>query len=228
MTSSKSALLLVGSPRGMNSSSRRLGEYLLEGLTKGGYTAEKLMLYPLIDREQEKAGLLESFAKADIIILSFPLYVDCLPSGVIKTLELLAEEQENHQSDWSQKKLVAISNSGFPEAQQSETALAICREFAQETGITWVGGLPVGMGGAINGKALVEAGGMLRNVVKALDLVVTSLNAGSGFPEESLRLTTKALFPAWLYVFFGNMSFKQLGKKNGLSKGDLFHRPFAE
>lgn len=67
---------------------------------------------------------------------------------------------------------MAIANCGFPEANQNRFALAICEQFALETGIQWVGGLALGMGGNISGKSFDKLGSMVANVKKSLDLVL--------------------------------------------------------
>lgn len=48
--------------------------------------------------------------------------------------------------------MVGIVNSGFPEAFHNDTALAILRRFAAETGFQWAGGLALGGGGTIDKK----------------------------------------------------------------------------
>lgn len=60
-----------------------------------------------------------------------------LHSHVIETL-LIAEHVKG-KHDLDEKSFVAISNSGFPEAQQNITALAVCRLFAKQVGFNWQG-----------------------------------------------------------------------------------------
>jgi hypothetical protein len=67
-------------------------------------------------------------------------------------------------------RLVGIVNSGFPETHQNAVALAICREFAAQSGFIWAGGLALGAGGAVGGQPLTEAkrsGPSVKNVIAA-------------------------------------------------------------
>ena len=62
-----------------------------------------------------------------------------------------------------------------------------------EAGFIWAGALALGMGGAVGGKPLDKAGGMVRNVVKALDAATASLAAGGLIPEEATALAGKPM-----------------------------------
>ncbi len=106
-------------------------------------------------------------------------------------------------------------NCGFPEASQNRTALAICRRFAAEAGFEWAGGLALGMGEAIGGRPLKEAGGMVRRIVKALDLAGDALALGHPIPEEAVRLMAKPLVPRWLYILMGNRGWKKRAANHG-------------
>lgn len=121
--------------------------------------------------------------------------------------------------------MLAICQSGFPEAHQNQTALAICRCFSREAGFTWAGGLALGGGGAINGQPLEKLGGMMRNVRKALDLAAGALAAGSPVPEEACALIRKPLVPGWIYLLMGNLMWKMQARKNGSSK-KMNDRPY--
>ena len=82
MLSEKKALLLIGSPKTKNSTSEALGNYLLQSLDKKGCECEKLHIISVLRNNVQ--GLFNRVGDADIIILSFPLYVDSLPSPVIR------------------------------------------------------------------------------------------------------------------------------------------------
>ena len=71
-------------------------------------------------------------------MLLFPLYIDSLPSGVVRFFELFLERKgANGGKD---KPFYAIANSGAPESIQSTVALEICVLFARDTGFSWNGG----------------------------------------------------------------------------------------
>lgn len=213
MTAPKRVLLLVGSPRGSKSTSYALGDYLLERLKSRGATIEFRLLYKSLASDEGLADLLVCVARAELIVLSTPLYVDSLPSRVIRTLEYLAEK-----ADLRGKSLLAIVQCGFPEALHNRTALAICRQFASEREMVWVGGLALGMGEIIHGKPLLEAGGMVRKVVAALDLTAEELAEGRPVPDEAVALMAKPFVPIWLYAFMGNRGWKKQAKGGAAKK----------
>ncbi len=213
MTGQQRILFLIGSPKGPKSTSESLGSYFLKGLNDKGYDAEKFYIYPSVKSDKGQEDLLSAVDRSDILILVFPLYVDSLPSLVIQAMELIAEHRRKVTNPKRQK-FVAITNCGFPEAHQTDTALDICHRFAAETGMEWLGGLGLGMGGAIDRKPLDKLGFMTRNVRRSLDLTAAALARGERVPQDAVDLMSKRLMPAWLYVWIGNMGWKRHARKN--------------
>jgi len=224
MNTSKQVLLLIGSPKGTKSTSNSLGTYLLERLLNTGFETKTLTIYRSLKTEEKRDELVAATDSADIVILAFPLYVDSLPAPVIKALEILHEHRIT-ASLMKPQHFLAIVNSGFPEAHQNHTALKICRRFTEVSGCNWAGGLAIGGGGAVSGRPLDKAGGMMRNVRKALDLTVEALAEGKHVPEEAVRLVEKQIIPSWLYMKIGDWGFKREAKKHGV-KSRLYDRPF--
>ncbi|ACL70113.1 hypothetical protein [Halothermothrix orenii] len=123
---------------------------------------------------------------------------------------------------------MAIANCGFPEANQNRFALAICEQFALETGIQWVGGLALGMGGNISGKSFDKLGSMVTNVKKSLDLVSESIIKDEEIPEKAIEYMAKPLMSSKrLYTFMGNMSWRIQALKNKVYS-KLNNKPFAD
>ena len=163
--------------------------------------------------------------RADLIILSFPLYVDSLPAPVIKAMELIREERNEIESKKTQN-FIAISNNGFPEASQNITTLQICRIFSRDCGFIWRGGIAVGGGGAINGIPLDERGGMVRNVIKGLDIAAHALKDGKDIPQEAIDLLSKKFIPYNFYRAFGNLGWRLQARRNGVKK-KLKDKPYS-
>ena len=217
MSNNNKALLLIGSPRGENSTSASLGNYLISKFEEFGMKCEKRFIHRLVNREETIQNLIREVNSADLIILSFPLYVDSLPAPVIKAMELINEERKKFKSKKSQN-FIAISNNGFPEAFQNTTALQICRIFSRDLGFAWRGGIAVGGGGAINGIPLQERGGMVRNVKKGLNIVAHALKDGKDIPQEAIDLISKKIIPYALYNVFGNLGWRIQAGRNGVKK----------
>ncbi|MFX1574468.1 MAG: NAD(P)H-dependent oxidoreductase [Promethearchaeota archaeon] len=217
MSTNKKALLLIGSPRGENSTSASLGNYLISKLEEYEMLIEKGFIHRLVNREEAIQKLFRMIESADLIILTFPLYVDSLPAPIIKAMELIKEERDKSESKKSHS-FIAICNSGFPEASQSMVALQICRIFANDCGFVWHGGVALGGGGAINGAPLQEKGGMVRNVIKGLDIIAHALKDGKDIPQEAIDLFSKKFIPSALYKMFGNLGWKIQARRYGVRK----------
>ena len=215
MTHTRTALLLVGSPFGFRSTSSSLGSYLMDRLTEKGFTTNKVHIHKSVKSQEGIDELLHLVGISDLVVLTFPLYVDSLPAPVINTMEIITKHREE-AADTRRQKIIAISNSGFPEANQNLVALEVCRCFAQKSGFEWAGGLALGMGPAIRRKPLNELGGMVRNVKKALDVTALALSEGRIIPEEATKHMTKSILPRRLYMWMGNRLWKYEAKKNGV------------
>lgn len=198
------ALLLVGSPRKGRSASETLGAYLLSALEAHGAETEKLYVYPALRSEERLDALVSATAAAELVIFSAPLYVDALPAAVTELLEILHRRLADHQRPGEQR-LVAISNCGFPEAEQNDIALRIYRCFARQAGFTWAGGLAMGGGEMIKGRPLKKSSGMARNVLAALDLAAEALAERKSVSQEAVDLMAEPLVPAWIYRSMGNI-----------------------
>jgi len=221
------ALLLIGSPKARRSTSEAVGTYLLDRLREQGVETDLLRILSMLRAEDGEERLRTAVRAADVVILASPLYVDSLPAPVIRAMEILAAAAvaSAKQVPAATQRLTAIINNGFPEASQNGTALAICRRFAAEVGMEWVGGLALGGGGAIDGKPLDKAGSMARNVRRALDLTGEALAAGQHIPGEAVDLMAKPLMPTWLYTGIGSIGWWFQMRKRGTG-GKLRDRPY--
>jgi hypothetical protein len=192
---------------------------------------EEMTVSAGLQSTENQHGLHKSVDAADLVLVAFPLYVDQLPAPLIQTLELIAERRKGTlvASPWAGplvQKLAAIVQCGFPETIHNEPAVDIMRQFAREAGFEWAGALAMGMGGAVRGKSLEKAGGMVRNVVKALDLAAVDLAGGGNIPEEATSLMAKPMMLLWFYRFMANFGTKSQAKKHGVGK-QLYSRPYA-
>jgi len=225
------ALLLVGSPRGKASTSRSIGSQLLRKLEAGGMEVEEMTVSAGLQSTENLHGLHKAVDAADLVLVAFPLYVDQLPAPLIQALELIAERRKGTlvASPWAGplvQKLAVIVQCGFPETIHNQPAVDIMRQFAREAGFEWAGALAMGMGGAVGGKSLEKAGGMVRNVVKALDMAAGGLAGGGNIPGEATSLMAKPMMPLWFYRFMANFGMKSRAKKHGAGK-QLYSRPYA-
>lgn len=217
----KKAILLIGSPKGFNSSSASLGVYLLSKLEKYDIKGEKLHIHSEIASKAKRNLFLDKIKKADLIILAAPLYVDSLPAAVIKALSLIAKEKKKLYSDdiksAKNQSFAAVVNCGFPEAEQNKTALKVYQEFAREAKLKYLGGIAVGMGGAVSGKAFSEIGGMAKDLIEGLDQAADDIVRNHHLSNTVIEKTSKPLITQkWLYTLVGNLNWRFQAFKNGV------------
>ena len=226
MRTPQRALLLVGSPRPGASTSQSLGTYLLQHLEQNGLHTETMTLTKALRSAEATEALHAAVAAADVLVLSFPLYVDSLPAPTIKALELIAARRAGDVTPaGGPPSLAAIVQCGFPEASHNAVALEICRTFARQAGFDWAGGLAMGGGGIISGRSLAEVGGRVRSQARALDLAAEALSRGRQVPDDAVQLMAKPAIPAFLYRFVANRKWHKAAKE--LRSGALEAQPLA-
>lgn len=225
MNAPKNALFLIGSakPAG-ESTSEALATYLAQRLEQQGVVIATMHVARALRSENRTAALLHAIDSADLFALAFPLYVDALPALATAALERIAAHRQAQPAP-TPIPFLAIANCGFPEAHHNATALAICQQFAETAGFTWAGGLALGAGGALDGRPLVEAGGMARPVRQALDLTAAALATGQPAPPEAIALLARPMMPLRLYTFMGDMGWRMQARRNGAYR-QLRARPF--
>jgi hypothetical protein len=217
-------LLLVGSPRGLASTSNSLGDHLLSLLEWHGMATKKLALYPALSDERKMAELLAAVEACSLLVLAFPLYVDHLPAPLIDLLRQVGERRQGRQGE-ARQALAAVVNCGFPETIHCRPAGEIVRVFASQAGFRFLGCLAFGMGGAIGNRPLAKAGGIVRHQVKALGEAATFLAEGKEIPAGVIARMGRPMMPRWFYNFVADWGWKRTAKKHG-SSGKLRDRPF--
>jgi putative NADPH-quinone reductase len=219
----RKALLIVGSPKGKKSTSYALGDSLMRRLEAGGMATEEMTVSAVLQLTETLHRLQKAVDAADLLVVAFPLYVDQLPAPLIQALELIADRRKGQPSVPPSagplvQKLAVIVQCGFPETIHNQPAVDIMRQFALEAGFEWAGALAMGMGGAVAGRSLEKAAGVVRNVVKALDNAASSLAAGGNISDEAAALMARPLMTRGLYRLAVNWGWRRQMKKHGVRK----------
>jgi hypothetical protein len=153
--------------------------------------------------------------EAQALLLVTPTYVDSLPSTVVNLLETLVPDAAALAPE---ARLYAVVNCGFWEPAHNALALEQLRLFAQAAGLPWGQGLAFGGGGA----AAAAPKLMLRNLDRALRGLAGKILSGSGAPDHHFRVN----LPRFLYRLAGNLQWRWLARRNGLTGADLYDRPW--
>lgn len=226
MSEFKQAILLIGSPKLKESTSESLGTYLLKQLEKQGFITSMLHVYKCLKNEDGVLTLLQETDEADLIIFASPLYADSLPAHIIKALEIMF----NHRKETlyiKRQDFIAIINCGFPEAEQNDAAIKLCRMFARRVGLNWRGSFAIGMGGIINGNSLDKRRILNRNIRRAFRKASPFLANGETVPKEIRALASKQMLPTSMYVMGGNLNWKRQANKLGTRK-ELDRKPYVK
>ncbi len=123
-------LILNGSPKIKNSTSRSLAEFMENGLIKKGVKVQTRRVSTCTTGEEEIMELMECIRIADVLFFISPLYTDSLPYNVIEMLELIKIHigpDNNNQY----KTFLALSHSGL-DVTKNKVALRIYKRFAKE------------------------------------------------------------------------------------------------
>lgn len=219
------ALILTGSPKGGKSATFSLASKLAEGLRENGVSVSLEPVHDGLRTEEGTRRLLDAVDGVDLVVLAFPLYVDSLPAPLTRLLELVAERRTRVVSPGAPR-VAAIVQCGFPGSQHCDTAVGICRLFAERAGMRWAGALAMGMGGAIEGDLRRLPGGG-KNILDALRISAESLAKGDAIPEEAAKLFAKPLMPRWMYILFGNLGWRMQIRKNKAQR-PLTYRPYSQ
>ena len=220
-----SALILTGSPKGRISASYSLASMLAEGLRENNVSVSIEPVHASLRTEEGTSRLLDAVDGADLVVLAFPLYVDSLPAPLTRLLELVAERRTGSSSPGTPR-LAAMVQCGFPESHQCDTAVGICRLFAERTGMRWAGALAMGMGGSVVGDIRRLPGGG-KNILDALKMAAESLAKGGAIPVEATTLFAKPIMPRWMYTLVGNLGWRMQLRKNK-ARRPMSYRPYSQ
>jgi multimeric flavodoxin WrbA len=221
------ALLLVGSPKALKSTSHSLGSYLVENLGAACVRTETMCLHSALRSPAGLQALLEAVDAADLVVLASPLYADSLPAPTIAALERIAAYRRG-RAPVQRQLFTVIATCGFPEAQHCATALAIGGTFARQAGFEWPGALAVG-GRVLNGVPLAWGGWQTWLIGLALRRAAAALARGQAIPPAAQAMMALPPLPPWAAGVFRAMGglYWVVGAIKYGALGRLKQRPYA-
>ena len=147
--------------------------FLQRLFTVGNKVTEKLRT------PADYSRILDQLYDAQTVVFGIPLYVDGIPSHVLRFMEIMesfCKENEIHLN------VYCIANNGFIEGKQNEPLMQSFEHFCSRAGLAWGGGVGIGGGVMLNVTRIlfvVNIGLLLLNTVLSI--------AGSGdfFPKDA-------------------------------------------
>ena len=204
-------VILNGSMRNVNGNSAKLARRLARQL-RG--RPEIIDLKDYMGDMRVLAGELDSARR---LILCVPLYVDGLPSQVIRFLEIL----EAYQGE--PKQVYLLTNMGLYESSQLANLFSAVKQWCGKCGFEYCGGLGISTGELLG--TLMEFIPFNRGATKKAAMGMNRLSnaINMGIALEDIYAEPFA-FPRSLYIWIANTNWDRTAKKNGLEPEDLYKR----
>jgi multimeric flavodoxin WrbA len=202
-------ILLNGSMRNVNGNSAKLARTLASGLKADTEIVDLKQYMNDLD------GLISILDESKTIVLCVPLYVDGLPSRVIKLMERM---EQNHTGP---KHIYLLANMGLYESEQLNNLFGAVKQWCAKAGFVYCGGLGISAGELMG--TLMEAipfnKGTTKKASQGMDRLASAID-NSEITEDIYA--EPFAFPRWLYVWIANTNWNRTSRKNGIKPKDMF------
>ncbi len=153
--------------------------------------------------------------ECDVLIFAFPLYVDGIPSHLLRCLVQLEPSFAKVNKEIT---VYVVANCGFYEGHQNSLAIAMMENWCTKAGLKWGQGIGIGAGGMIAGNQNIPLGyGPKKNLGKAFTQLAE--NVCQCASDEPVFIT--ANFPKIAYKLGAEVNWWLTAKANGLKRRDL-------
>ncbi len=123
--------------------------------------------------------ILEQLRDAQAVVFGLPLYVDGVPSHVLRFMEHMETFCRENGLKLS---VYCVANNGFIEGKQNEPLMQVFEHFCTRAGIVWGGGIGIGGGVMLNVTRILF---IVDIALLVLNTVLSVVNTGNFFPKES-------------------------------------------
>ena len=204
-------IIINGSPKTIKSNSEILGNYLFPLLKENNIKKYYSIYFQLNDKTKNE------IYNSDVLIFIFPLYVDGIPSNLLKLL--VNFEKENVVRP--ETKIYCIVNNGFYEGKQNFLALLHMKNWCKKVNTKWGQGIGIGSGELLPYLKKFKLGqGPLKNLEKTLNILsrnILTLNS-----DKNIYITPN--WPRSLYFIQGSISWILKARKNNIKIRELFKK----
>jgi multimeric flavodoxin WrbA len=196
----------------------------------------------VLGSKQFSPGIYKEIIAGNIVVLAFPLYIDSIPSNVLKMLIALEDCIKKEKNSMDERcsaagliagQVYAIINNGFYEGSQTHIAFEMIQNWCERTGLKFGGGIGQGAGemlGATKNTPMDK--GPFNNLERELKLLAEKIESTTpqtdGVCCSHRVFGIKYLspyFPRFLWRFIAKHIFwRQLAYKNKLKKKDITER----
>ena len=215
-------VLLNGSPRLKGSTSMKLLDLFRSRLGNDCNTTVIEAGKSILSKKQLQDYA--CMAKADAIVIAFPLYVYCLPGALI---EFLAGYRDYISSTGKsvEQKIYAVINCGFPESRINDDAALVIKSFCKEIRAEYRFSVLFGSGGILQPlKAMPSVYKMWKHIGSSFGQIICDIcgkNVCADIHIDS-KMSKK------LFFFIAQTNFAVIAKTSGIKKAELFRKPYLQ
>ena len=203
--------VINGSPKAIKSNSEIFGNYLSSLLKENEIKKYYSISFRLNDENKNE------IYNSDVLIFLFPLYVDCIPSNLLKLFVEFEKEKVVNPAT----RVYCIVNNGFYEGKQNRLAILQIKNWCEKVKADWGQGIGVGAGELLPYLKKYKLGqGPLKNLGKVLDKFSTNILTLKS--DKDIYINQNWLKS--LYFFQGTISWILKGRKNNLRVRELFRK----
>ena len=204
-------IIINGSPKTVKSNSEILGNYLFPLLKENNIKKYYSIYFQLNDKTKNE------IYNSDVLIFIFPLYVDGIPSNLLKLL--IKFEKENVIRP--KTKIYCIVNNGFYEGKQNFLALLHMKNWCKKVNAKWGQGIGIGSGELLPYLKKFKLGqGPLKNLEKILNRFSRNILTLNG--DKNIYINPN--WPKSLYFIQGSISWILKARKNNIKIRELFKK----
>jgi len=163
--------------------------------------------------------ILEQLRDAQAVVFGLPLYVDGVPSHVLRFME---EMEVFCRENGLKLNVYCVANNGFIEGKQNEPLMQVFEHFCTRAGLVWGGGVGIGGGVMLNVTRILF---IVQIALLALNTVLSAVNTGDFFPREAwLSFAENTVL---LLYFNLGVLFYLAGMGRAIGKGAAFGKKYT-
>ena len=124
--------------------------------------------------------VLQQLENADTVVFALPLYVDGVPSHVLRFMEVLEQFCRGKDLHFG---VCCIANNGFIEGRQNEPLMQVFENFCSRSGLKWCGGTGIGGGVMLNVTRIIF---IVEFILLLVNMLLSGFQTGNFFPKAAL------------------------------------------